>query len=58
LATRSSPVAIVLYRPRITKSGHEPELFGKAQEELHNQLLAAGIPLGNDLSADDHQVTG
>ena len=27
-------------------------------EELHNQLLAAGIPLGNDLSSDDHQGTG
>ncbi len=27
-------------------------------EELHNQLLAAGIPLGNDLSSDDRHVTG
>ncbi|HEY5868267.1 MAG TPA: AAA family ATPase [Candidatus Tectomicrobia bacterium] len=27
-------------------------------EELHNQLLAAGIPLGDDLSAEHHQVTG
>lgn len=27
-------------------------------EELHNQLLAAGIPLGDDLSSEYHQVTG
>lgn len=27
-------------------------------EELHNQLLAAGIPLGDDLSSDRHQVIG
>lgn len=27
-------------------------------EELHHQLLAAGIPLGDDLSAEPHQVTG
>lgn len=27
-------------------------------EELHHQLLAAGIPLGDDLSSEPHQVTG
>jgi type II secretory pathway predicted ATPase ExeA len=27
-------------------------------EELHNQLLVAGIPLVDDLSSDHHQVTG
>lgn len=27
-------------------------------EALHNQLLAAGIPLGNALSSDHYQVTG
>lgn len=27
-------------------------------EELHHQLLAAGIPLGDDLSSEPYQVTG
>lgn len=27
-------------------------------EELHHQLLAAGIPLGDDLSSEPHQVMG
>jgi hypothetical protein len=27
-------------------------------EELHHQLLAAGIPLGDDLSSELHQVIG
>jgi hypothetical protein len=27
-------------------------------EELHHQLLAAGIPLGDNLSAEPHHVTG
>jgi hypothetical protein len=44
-------------QPEVRSFLYCPLAPGRA-EELHNQLLAAGIPLGNELSSDYRQATG